>query len=499
MCKKNAMQTIMTMRRNHLNHHHQQQRWTSSSSSSSSLSERSVSRRNRSLTRDSDLSFDALDRESRRQFLRLVRDERDGAWALQSATVELRPRECDSWNGSDEEKRLKVCALVHYGTEEYYRGMAKDFKCGGDGEKGSADSGRCATLVELITSRENLTVDVDASSSSSSASSSSSPAVKLWRLGTELAPTAEARALAEAHGLRAQLDVLDARKDGWFVADVTREELIALREEAGQMTSKSARKSASDARRSVVSTANLPPAIEALVVTATGRASGGDPARLFARMSCWFVPCPEAHLLLLDWVWAGGRPSNVLGAMVDCCAAGDLTSARRLAFAQMIVSAQATGPAGGGSSEPILVARRNDVAIDGVKKAFKAPGVDTVNLLYGGLHVPGLVECARERLDMDVVDVEWRDAWRVTPPSNASPLRYAILPLLLCIDGTDWAQTLHDAVALGPSAGVLAAFLYIVRHGALYYALGKWLLEWNRQLFETADDGVSPDNVNFID
>ena len=460
---------------------------------------RSLSTRS-SLTRDSDLSFDALDRESRRQFLRLVRDERDGAWALQSATVELRPRECDSWNGSDEEKRLKVCALVHYGTEEYYRGMAKDFKCGGgdDGEDGSG-SGRCATLVELITSRENLTVDVDASSSSSSASSSSSPSVKLWRLGTELAPTAEARALAEAHGLRAQLDVLDARKDGWFVADVTREELIALREEAGQMTSKSAKKSAADARRSVVSTANLPPAIEALVVTATGRASGGDPARLFARMSCWFVPCPEAHLLLLDWVWAGGRPSNVLGAMVDCCAAGDLTSARRLAFAQMIVSAQATGPAGGGSSEPILVARRNDVAIDGVKKAFKAPGVDTVNLLYGGLHVPGLVECARERLDMDVVDVEWRDAWRVTPPSNASPLRYAILPLLLCIDGTDWAQTLHDAVALGPSAGVLAAFLYIVRHGALYYALGKWLLEWNRQLFETADDGVSPDNVNFID
>ena len=310
---------------------------------------------------------------------------------------------------------------------------------------------------------------------------------------------ARGAALAEAHGLRAQLDVLDARKDGWFVADVTREELIALREEAGQMTSKSAKKSASDARRSVVSTGNLPPAIEALVVTATGRASGGDPARLFARMSCWFVPCPEAHLLLLDWVWAGGRPSNVLGAMVDCCAAGDLTSARRLAFAQMIVSAQATGPAGGGSSEPILVARRNDVAIDGVKKAFKAPGVDTVNLLYGGLHVPGLVECARERLDMDVVDVEWRDAWRVPPPSNASPLRYAILPLLLCIDGTDWAQTLHDAVALGPSAGVLAAFLYIVRHGALYYALGKWLLEWNRQLFETADDGVSPDNVNFID
>ena len=56
---------------------------------------------------------------------------------------------------------------------------------------------------------------------------------------------------------------------------------------------------------------------------------------------------------------------------------------------------------------------------------------------------------------------------RVQPPKNASPLRYAIVPILLGVDGTDWAQTLHDAVALGPSAGVLSLFLYIVRHGAL--------------------------------
>ena len=162
----------------------------------------------------------------------------------------------------------------------------------------------------------------------------------------------------------------------------------------------------------------------------------------------------------------------------------------------MSVSAQAEGPAGGGSTEPVLVARRNDVAMDGVNKAFKAPEIDTVNLLYGGLHVPGLVRCARERLDMEVVDVAWRDAWRVQPPENASPLRYAIVPLILGIDGTDWAQTLHDAVALGASAGILSTFLYIVRHGALYYALGKWLLEWNRQLFD-ADVGPSPENVKY--
>ena len=34
------------------------------------------------------------------------------------------------------------------------------------------------------------------------------------------------------------------------------------------------------------------------------------------------------------------------------------------------------------------------------------------------------------------------------------------------------------------------AFLYVVRHGAVYYSLGKWVLEWNRQLFY-GSDGVN--------
>ena len=403
-----------------------------------------------------------------RACLRLRERARDRSWALQSATVTLR----DVGGG----RTLRVCALVHYGERGYYRGVAEAFRVEGDG--------RAATLVELITSRVNL---VEGEGWGGDVGGEGD-APKLFRLGTELAPTREARALARAHGLEAQLDVLDARQEGWFVADVTREELIALREEAGEIPV------ASGSGRSASPTRTLPPALEALAVTAFGRAGARDPARLFTRLGCWLVPCPEAHLLLLDWVWAGGRPSEVLGALVDCCASGDLLGARRLAFAQMIVSAQARGPAGGGADEPILVARRNDVAIDGVAKAFKA-NVRSVNLLYGGLHAPGLIECARERLNMEVVDVEWRDAWRVRPPANASPLRYVIVPLLLGVDGTDWAQSLHDVVVLSAGGGLVSTLLYIVRHAALYYALGKWLLEWNRQLFD-ADLGPSPKSVD---
>jgi len=72
------------------------------------------------------------------------------------------------------------------------------------------------------------------------------------------------------------------------------------------------------------SAAALPPALEALVVTARGRAGGGL-VRQGTRALCWLVPCPEAHLLLLDWVWGGGRPAPVLGAMLDSLAGGNLT------------------------------------------------------------------------------------------------------------------------------------------------------------------------------
>lgn len=121
----------------------------------------------------------------------------------------------------------------------------------------------------------------------------------------------------------------------------------------------------------------MPPALEALVVTARGRAGGG-PLRQATRGLCWFVPCPEAHLLLLDWVWGGGRPAPVLGAMLDALAGGDITAARRLAFAQMIVSAQAKGNVGGGADVPVLVTRRNEFAVDCLRKAIEAEDVHRI-------------------------------------------------------------------------------------------------------------------------
>jgi hypothetical protein len=36
----------------------------------------------------------------------------------------------------------------------------------------------------------------------------------------------------------------------------------------------------------------------------------------------------------------------------------------------------------------------------------------------------------------------------------------------------------------GGAYALAAVALYVIRHGAVYYSLGKWTLEWNKQLFD---------------
>ena len=205
------------------------------------------------------------------------------------------------------------------------------------------------------------------------------------------------------------------------------------------------------------------------------------------RAMCWLVPCPEAHLLLLDWVWGGGRPAPVLGAMLDSLAGGKLEAVRRLAFAQMIVSAQAKGAVGGGADVPVLVSKRNDVAAECLRAAMTAPGVRKSGCSTAG--------CTCQA---------WRKKWRNWGSNRPrrdgarcgasrrrrAPRSRAGSPSRRCwrSDGTDWAATITDAaeyVDRGSVGAALAACaLYVVRHGAVYYSLGKWVLEWNKQLFD---------------
>ena len=422
--------------------------------------------------------------EPLREYLRLV-ELSDGSWELQSATAAFR-------RPGGEPLEVSLAATVHVGDASYYQGLQDE-----------CESSYDCVLFELITAEENLkqgpwptprdpTGERPSSPASSSASSSSSSSPFLPQLAADLTPTEEARDLAGVHGLLAQLDAVDFRRPAWYVADVPKAELVRMQEAAGERPLASSPASSSSTAgvrakaAAAASSGSLPPALEALLVTARGRAGGG-PARQFTRAMCWLVPCPEAHLLLLDWVWGGGRPAPVLGAMLDSLAGGKLEAVRRLAFAQMIVSAQAKGAVGGGADVPVLVSKRNDVAVECLRKAMTAPGVRKIGLLYGGLHMPGLAKKMAE-LGLEPSTQRWRAVWRVEAPSRSPLTRWLALPTLLALDGTDWAATITDAaeyVDRGSVGAALAACaLYVVRHGAVYYSLGKWVLEWNKQLFD---------------
>lgn len=137
---------------------------------------------------------------------------------------------------------------------------------------------------------------------------------------------------------------------------------------------------------------------------------------------------------------------------------------------------------------PVLVTRRNQVAVDCLRKAIAAKDVSRVGLLYGGLHMPGLTKSVMNDLGLEPADQRWRAVWRVEAPSRSPAVRWLALPVLLAADGTDWASTLNQAVGYCGDGALLSAALavglYVVRHGALYYTLGKWVLEWNKQLFD---------------
>jgi hypothetical protein len=127
--------------------------------------------------------------------------------------------------------------------------------------------------------------------------------------------------------------------------------------------------------------------------------------------------------------------------------------------------------------------------------------VRRIALLYGGLHMPGLTSKVTRDLGYEIVGApSWRAVWKVDGPRSRSAVarsrsavwRWAALPLLLLVDGADWAYTLSDVAAAASDHVATAAIeigLYVVRHGAVYYGLGKWVLEWNRQLFDDRGGG----------
>lgn len=116
----------------------------------------------------------------------------------------------------------------------------------------------------------------------------------------------------------------------------------------------------------------------------------------------------------------------------------------------------------------------------------------------------------RDASDSSDAGIEWTTAWTMPAYTSTRPALVAALcvtlPLLyLGIGAADWSATFGDIahhIALGGTLrpegseapthalsaltyeAVREAALYVFRHLALYWGLTRWVVEWERQLFE---------------
>lgn len=164
--------------------------------------------------------------------------------------------------------------------------------------------------------------------------------------------------------------------------------------------------------------------------------------------------------------------SKILSPLADAIAAFDLTAARKLVFAQMLVDSQQSAAA----QLPVLIRQRNDAAVAALEQAL-ADDCSQVAVVYGALHMPDLMARA-QAMGLQPAGVAWQTAWRVslsggvTPELGALPkwlrpgfaLSVAAVPALLLLGAFDYGA--YDVPV--PQCALLTDF-----EGPLFGAYGE--------------------------
>ena len=94
-------------------------------------------------------------------------------------------------------------------------------------------------------------------------------------------------------------------------------------------------------------------------------------------------------------------------------------------------------------------------------------------------------------------DMEWQTAW--TMPAYTAQrqgivgLLCVALPLLyLGVGAADWSATFGDLskeigeMNVPASVGIQEIVLYLLRHMYMYYGLTRWIVEWEKTLFDSS-------------
>lgn len=405
---------------------------------------------------------------------------------------------------------------IHFADESYYNYYS--------------DVNYDATLYELLVGQDMLTP-----------SRNSLRVLKSMNGMNPIQPTREDRNTALQYGLICQVDGIKYCQEGWVHADFTREEFLEVIQ-AGQQSQKKQEDRPLWALASASPTSVLQEGVASLLNPPALSASNTLSRRLFShlflpgssfaillRSLLWIVPSPELSILLVDWSTISSRTSDIAVPVLLSLITGRWGTARRLVFGQVLVGGASEGD---GSKNGVLIEKRNERAIDVLKRVHEQNGKDKVALLYGASHCQDLTRKLMQE-GYAPVKKEWRTAFRATPPDlgdfyldvqdwkrlqrqqassavdvsswtlqsvDASTLEsvavsLVVLPLYLLLGGFDWVATISEFVGAVDSGSyvdaIAAAMIYLVRHVALYIAISKFVVDWGGRGSVLMDEEVN--------
>lgn len=315
--------------------------------------------------------------------LDLVVDRRGGSVNLVTSIDSFRvPPPLTSTGGvnTPQQINIRLFSMLHVADKSFY-------------EEIDRLTGKCDyVLFELITQNQN-TLSV-----------SDTPLMTKRKLGTDVTSLA-AEALAADYKLSSQMS-LNLRRPNWYIADLDTKSVESLKE---------GRKTLWRERKRVTSIA--------------GRAAGQrvlssfflDDSSLitFLRLLTWLAPCPELSCIVLDWARLAATSSRtkpgglpLLSALVPIARnffAGNIFMARKIAFAQRILSGVVDGGEYGeeaASDVGVMVGARNSECMrmlnqlieeirfisseEGARGGMSKKNEVNIAILYGAFHTNDL-------------------------------------------------------------------------------------------------------------
>lgn len=407
---------------------------------------------------------------------------------------------------------IDLHSMLHFGEEQYFSFYSNEDYFNYD-----------KVFYELLISENLLDTNSDGSQS-----------LKQTNGDNPISPTPSDKSTATTYGLQCQLDLIEYTKKNWIHCDATSEEYQEIlskssSESAAEPLSIWALASTAAAPISQYTSALIRPITPSTVGSELLRYSSmrlftnlfleGSTLATFFRLLLWtFSPSPEVSILLLDWSSlvepkpSGLGFSTVFIPVLESLVTGNLVEARRLVFAQLLVSSQTSG-----SRDENIVKCRNSIALKKLQKYINEDD-ESIAILYGAMHCQEL-QSSLQRMGYTVVQKDWRTAWGVSVPvfgtdtlgsesrriryggklwgtfaMNANPKEIGIglvaVPLYLMVGGFDWLGTWEEvahSLDNGMSTDALfLAFFYLMRHIALYLGLAKFVVNWDgeQSLFE---------------